>query len=64
MEPALTVEEVAKLLQFHPNTVYSAVREGRLKSFRVGKGRGAEYRIWPSDLRKFSERETEAEPAV
>ena len=30
----LTVEEAAKLLDFHPNTVYTLVREGKLPALR------------------------------
>jgi excisionase family DNA binding protein len=55
MEAALTVDEVAKILQVHPNTIYNAIKSKRLKSFRVGEGRGAVHRIWPKDLKKFSE---------
>ena len=55
MEAALTVDEVAKILQVHPNTLYNAIKSKRLKSFRVGEGRGAVHRIWPKDLEEFSE---------
>lgn len=55
MEAALTVDEVAMILRVHPNTIYNAIKSKRLKSFRVGEGRGAVHRIWPKDLKEFSE---------
>lgn len=54
MEAALTVDEVAKVLQVHPNTIYNAIKSKRLKSFRVGIGKGAVHRIWPRDLKEFT----------
>ena len=32
-----SVEETAKILQCHPNSVYIILREGKLKGYRPGK---------------------------
>lgn len=39
LEDALTVQEVAELLDVHPATVYRAVQSGRLRSTARGSGR-------------------------
>ena len=36
-EPVLTVKEVAEYLRVTPKTVYQLVKQGALKSFRVGR---------------------------
>ena len=53
METALTLAQVAKLLQVAPSTVHSLIREQdptkRIPFIRVGKN----YRFFGSDLAKF-----------
>lgn len=56
MDKALTVKEAANMLQVHPMTVYRLVNGGRLRSFRTGvQNHGGGIRIWPKDLKEFSE---------
>ena len=38
-ETVLTVEEVAERLKISKSHVYSAIRDGKLRSFRIGKRR-------------------------
>ena len=45
-----TVTEVAQLLGLHVKTVRNYVRDGRLKSIRIGK----QYRIAKTDLESFT----------
>ncbi|MFO0754759.1 MAG: MEDS domain-containing protein [Thermodesulfovibrionales bacterium] len=47
----LTIEEVAKILKMHTNTVYKMCREGKLPSVKIGK----EWRIERSRFAKFLE---------
>ncbi|MFF4735108.1 helix-turn-helix domain-containing protein [Streptomyces sp. NPDC002536] len=49
----LRVGDVARLLGVHPSTVYREVGSGRLRSFRVGTGRGT-IRISRAALREFA----------
>lgn len=53
METALTLAQVAKLLQVAPSTVHTLIREPnpekRIPFIRVGKN----YRFFASDLAKF-----------
>lgn len=44
-----TIEEVAKLLRFHPQTIYKLVRSKKLKSTKFIK----EWRILGQDLIDF-----------
>lgn len=60
MEPALTVDEVAKSLRVHPNTVYSLIRSGELRAFRTGKGKSP-YKVQPHVLKAYVE-DKSAEP--
>lgn len=45
----LTVEQVAKLLQVHWQTVLNYIKSGKLEALRLGKG----YRINKVDFEKF-----------
>lgn len=45
----LTVEQVAKALQVHWQTVLNYIKSGKLKALKLGKG----YRISHEDLKKF-----------
>jgi len=52
MEQFLTVEQVAKILQVHWQTVLTYIKTGKLGAFRLGRG----YRIEPKDLEEFVQR--------
>jgi excisionase family DNA binding protein len=51
-EPMLTVEDVAKELNIHPNTVRSYIASGELKALKLKR----EYRIRRADLDDFIKR--------
>jgi putative resolvase len=47
----LSVEQVAKRLQFSKMTIYRYIKAGRLEAYKIGK----EYRIKEADLERFLE---------
>jgi excisionase family DNA binding protein len=49
-----TVKNVAERLRVSQGTVYAAIADGRLRSYRLGRGRGA-IRILEEGVRKFLE---------
>ncbi len=51
-EQLLTVEQVAKQMQVHVETVRVWIRRGELIAINIGN----EYRISPDDLRDFLQR--------
>jgi excisionase family DNA binding protein len=52
----LTIDQVAKELQLHPDTIRRYVRENKLKAVRLSP---TNLRIWRSELKRFlKERET------
>lgn len=56
MDQALTVKDVAQLLQVDEKTVYRLVRKGELPGFKVA---GA-WRFTPVDLQQWIERQKSA----
>jgi excisionase family DNA binding protein len=53
-EDLLTYEQVARVLQVTPRTVWTHVKEGRLRSIKFGRS----VRVAPADLAAFIERST------
>jgi excisionase family DNA binding protein len=51
MDTVLTVEQVAEILNLHPKTVRTHIREGRLAAVRTGR----QWRIRQADLEAFIE---------
>lgn len=51
MQEIYTSDQVAKILQVHPQTVLKFIREGKLRGSKVGRG----YRVKASDIEKFLE---------
>lgn len=49
METLLTLEEAARFLRIHIDTMRRYVREGRIAAAKIGRG----YRIRPADLETF-----------
>lgn len=45
----LTVEQVAKTLQVHWQTILNYIKNGKLKAVKLGKG----YRISKEELKRF-----------
>lgn len=50
----LSINEFAKMVRMHPNTVRKSIKKGRLNSFRIGSGDNAEYRIPKAELNRLS----------
>lgn len=50
--PLLTVDEVAALIQIHPNTLKKYAREERIGSFRIGSWRVLRFR--QEDIEAFA----------
>jgi len=48
-----TVPELAKALRVHVNTVYKAIKCGRIQAFRAGMGRKASFRINESEIERM-----------
>ena len=48
----LTVRDVAQRLSVSPSCVYQLVSQGKIRSHRIGVGRGA-IRIHPEDLEEY-----------
>ena len=44
-----TIDEVAKLLKIHRNTVIKFIETGKLKSFKIGK----QYRVSQEQINEF-----------
>lgn len=45
-----TIEEFAKKLRLHPNTIRRSIKCGRITAFRAGFGKRASYRIAHSEI--------------
>lgn len=45
-----TIKEFAKKLGFHHNTIRKAIKNNRIKTIRLGKGRTARHRIPESEI--------------
>jgi excisionase family DNA binding protein len=51
----LTVDQVAKQLQLHPETVRRWIREGRIKAVKIGGSDRGGFRIRESELARLTE---------
>lgn len=51
IEPFLTTEQVANILQVHPFTILKFLKEGKLRGIKLGRV----YRIKESDVHEFLE---------
>lgn len=58
MQEIYTSEQVAKILQIHPQTVLKFIRDGKLRGSKVGRG----YRVKASDIDKFLEDTSNPQP--
>lgn len=50
----LTVQEYAKLLNIHPNTVRRSIKSGRISAFKVGSGDMSNWRIPRSEINRMA----------
>ncbi len=49
----LTVEEFAKLMKMHPNTIRKAIKKGNIFASRPGMGKKSPYRIAESEIERL-----------
>lgn len=49
----LSVNEYAKLLSIHPNTVRRSIKSGRLNAFKIGQGEKSEFRIPRAEINRM-----------
>lgn len=54
-EKFYNVEEFAKLLRVHPNTVRKGIKKGRIQAFRVGEGLRSSFRISSIEAQRLAE---------
>ena len=50
----LSIYELAETLKVHPNTIYKAVRSGRIHAFRVSEGKKAAWRIPKTEITRLA----------
>jgi len=50
-----TVMEFSDKLRIHPNTVRTAIKQGRIQAFRVGMGSRSDFRIPVTEINRISE---------
>jgi excisionase family DNA binding protein len=49
----LTIQEFAKRLRVHPNTVRNAIKEGRINALKLSEGKRSAYRIPISEMERL-----------
>lgn len=49
----LTIQEFAKRLRVHPNTVRNAIKEGRINALKLSEGKRSAYRIPVSEMERL-----------
>ncbi len=50
----LSVSELAQELNVHPNTIYKAVKSGRIHGFRTSDGKKASWRIPRTEITRLA----------
>ena len=50
----LTVKEFARKMRLHSNTIYRAIRKGKLNAVRIGSGKKATFRISSSEVNRIA----------
>lgn len=50
----LTINEFAKLIRVHPNTIRNMIKSGRLSAFRTSSSPKSSYRIARSEIHRLS----------
>lgn len=55
-----SIDEFAKLLRVHPNTIRKAIRDGRINAFRISSAkRKPAFRISRSEISRIAEEDYE-----
>lgn len=49
-----TINEFAKKLRVHSNTIRRAIKKGRINAFKVGMGKKSSYRIPASEINRIA----------
>jgi excisionase family DNA binding protein len=49
----LTIKEFAALVKMHYNTIFRAIKKGRINAFRISSGKKAAYRIPKSEINRI-----------
>lgn len=52
-----SVKEFAVYIRVHTNTIYRAIKSGRLNAFRINKGKRSVIRIAASEVQRLSEKD-------
>lgn len=53
-EPAvMTLREVAALLRIHPASMYQLLRDRRIPAFKIGVGKGSDWRFMRKDIDRW-----------
>lgn len=50
----LSINEMAMVLDLHPNTIRRAIKNARISAFKVGFGKKASYRIPKSEIERLA----------
>jgi excisionase family DNA binding protein len=50
----MTVKEFASKMKLHYNTVYRAIKSGRLNAVRIGSGKKSSFRIAASEVNRIA----------
>jgi len=53
-EDFYNVKELADKFKVHVNTIYHAIRSGRIQAFKVGKGEKASWRIYKTEIERMA----------
>ena len=51
----LSIQDFAKWIKVHPNTIRRAIKSGRISAFKVGKGQRSVYRIARTEVARMAE---------
>lgn len=53
MDEFLTIDEFAKKVKVHPDTIRRAIRKGYINAFRAGSGKKAPWRIPATEIERL-----------
>jgi excisionase family DNA binding protein len=56
-EEFMSIDEFAKLLKVHPNTIRNGIKTGRINAFKVGSTGKSAYRLPRSQIHRLADEE-------